>query len=67
MADQPTPAAQAESTSELLCQLSDQMSTLVHKEIELAKAEVTVKGKPQASAPGCSAAPELSASTQSAR
>ncbi|MGI8624766.1 MAG: phage holin family protein [Solirubrobacteraceae bacterium] len=47
MADQETghgPAA-SEPTGELLRQLSDQMSRLVRQEIELAKAEVTDKGK----------------------
>jgi MFS family permease len=33
------------STSDLLKQLSDQTTTLVRQEVELAKAEMTVKGK----------------------
>jgi uncharacterized membrane protein YqjE len=40
----PSPAADA-STGELLRQLSEQTSALVRKEIELARVEVTEKGK----------------------
>lgn len=46
-AGQPAPAAPAgqASLAELVKQLSEQTTRLVHQEIELAKAELTVKGK----------------------
>jgi hypothetical protein len=67
MADQPPPSAQAESTGELLRQLSDQMSTLVQQEIELAKAEVSVKGKAAGIGAGMFGGAGVMASTPSAR
>ena len=54
-------------TGELLRELSNQTTTLVRQEIELAKAELSEKGKRQAPAPGCSVAPGSPASSPSPR
>ena len=55
------------SVADLLKQASDQTTTLVRQELELAKAELTTKGKQVGWAPACSVAPAYSASTHSER
>jgi hypothetical protein len=45
------------STGELLKQLSEQTTRLVHQELELAKVELTQKGARPGPAWGCSAPP----------
>jgi len=47
---------------ELLKQLSEETTRLVHQEIELAKAELTQNGKQAGMGAGCSAAPGRSGS-----
>ena len=48
------------SLGELLKQLSEQTTRLVHQELELAKAELTQKGKQAGAGAGCSGAPARS-------
>ncbi len=55
------------SVAVLLKQASDQTATPVRQELELAKAELTTKGKQVDWAPACSVAPASSASTRSGR
>ena len=45
------------SLGELLKQLSEQTTRLVHQELELAKAELTQKGRQAGAGWGCSAPP----------
>ena len=52
---------------ELIRDLSQQTSTLVRKEIELAQAELRRRASSPARAPGCSAEPRLQACWRSAR
>jgi hypothetical protein len=53
---EPTNSASNASVTDLAKQLSEQTSRLVRQEVELAKAELSVKGKQVGSAQGCSAA-----------
>ena len=54
------------SLGELLKQLSEQTTRLVHQELELAKAELTQKGKQAGAEPACSAVPAPSGWPRSA-
>jgi hypothetical protein len=55
------------SAGDLLKQFSEDATTLIRKEVELAKAELTEKGKQAGRVSGCSAAPASSASVPSGR
>ena len=56
------------SIAELVKRLSDQTATLVHQELDLAKAELTAKGaRRRGWVPGCSVVPVSSGCMRSGR